>query len=165
MTNAPAELAELADIIEASHTPFTGIAAGWWVLALLSIGLLAALSYWVYRLMQQARQNKALAQAQIAIAAIDVTKADAAQQINILLKRLVRHYEPKSSLLSCPLAEWQDFLQQQQPTTLIPNLAALLYQPNPDPQQCQLFADIANHWLQQSNARQFSQRIREHANA
>ena len=165
MTNTPAELAKLADIIEVSHTPFAGIAAGWWLLAALLLCILAALGYWVYRRRQQVLQNKALEEARHALASIDLQQADAAQQINILLKRLVRHYGANSSLLSCPLPEWQEFLQQQQPTRLLPNLTALLYQPEAEPQQLSLFADFAKTWLHQCDARKLSDCIREHAHA
>lgn len=171
MTNTPAELTELndlaalADIIEANDPPFVGIAPGWWLLAAIALLLLALAGYWIYRKRQQTVFNKALKEARAALASIDVQQPEAAQQINILLKRLVRHYGPNSALLSCSLPEWQDFLQQQQPTVLLPNLTVLLYQPKADPQQTILFADFANSWLRQCDAAKLTNCIREQSYA
>lgn len=174
MTNTPAEqaqlpnqaeLAELADIVEVSELPFTGIAPGWWVLAALVLLLLAALGYWLYQRRQRSKYNQALQEARQALNSIDIQQPDAAQQINILLKRLVRHYSPNSALLSCPLPVWQEFLQQQQPRLLLPNLTVLLYQAEADPQQTASFADFAKAWLQPYDARKLANSIKEHTHA
>lgn len=165
MTNTPAELAALADIIEASEPPFTGIAVGWWLLAAVLLLFMAAFSYWLYHKRQQTRYNQALQEARDALAQINVQRSEAPQQINVLLKRVIRHYAPDSGLLSCSLAEWQAFLQQQNATNQLPDLTALLYQSNADPKQTALFADFANNWLQQCNGHQLADAIKEQPHA
>ncbi len=156
MTEPHPLLAELADIVEAGQAPATGIAAGWWLLALFAL-LAAALVVWLAgkRRFQQ-QQQAALAAARHELQQLSQQTEPNAASINQLLKRLIRHYAPHSTLLGCPVGEWQAFLQQQCPGDW-PDLTTLLYQQTTEPELAQRFARLANTWLSQQTAEQLKQ--------
>ncbi|MCB5226751.1 DUF4381 domain-containing protein [Alishewanella sp. 16-MA] len=124
-------LPQLADIYEPELASSMLPPLGYWLLALLALTLLTALLFWRYRAKQQSRVKRA---AMAELAQIDWQSPQAATALNVLLKRLLKHYQPSHPLLSASTEQWQAFLQQQLPAQLpLPPLATLLYQaPGPD---------------------------------
>ncbi|MDX3772912.1 DUF4381 family protein [Chromatiaceae bacterium AAb-1] len=144
-------LAELADILEPEIATSWLPAPGWWLLMLLIAGLLTFFGCWLYR---RWRFLAARRQAQQLLQQIDLQAADAASQINQLLKRLLLHYHPEQqAVISGSPAQWQHFLQQQQPDITLPPLVSLLYQPQPDADALHRFYQFAVGWLKNFNGR------------
>ncbi len=113
----------------------------------LCIGLLLALLIWVVT--QWYRHWLKNAPRRAALKELEAMPSPSAAQINLLLKRFIRSYNPNHPALSYSGQPWQDFLcglQKKQPVEL-PNLNELLYQQQADPQQVDAFKTFAINWL------------------
>lgn len=124
MADTHSALEQLADISEPAFSLGFQLAPLWWlllVIILLSLGYIALRYYLRWRYLTAKRQALLLL-AQMA------TPPDAAQ-LNQLIKRVLRHYQPAHPALTMGIHDWQRWLSMQQ-TLPLPDLASLLYQPN-----------------------------------
>lgn len=125
MTTTNDLLQHLADIYEPELLLPWQPAVGHYVILILALLLLAALAWRGYHYWQAQAPIRSARQA---LQQIRWQEPAAAEHINHLLKRLLRTYHPAHPMLSAPISAWQDFLQQQLPTSLaLPNLQHLLY--------------------------------------
>lgn len=151
MANTEPQLA-LADIQEPVLNTFWPPAPGWWLLAVLVILLLAYGFRFFWKKWQKAlplRQAKA---------ELRLIKApDQSAELNELLKRLVHYYSPRHPVLSAPVKQWQDFLQQQLPQHSLPDLQAVLYKQQPDQADFALYLQFATQWLNKVSVKQLEQ--------
>jgi hypothetical protein len=136
-------LEQLADISEPAYQLSWQIAPGAYILLVVAIAALAYAGLVFYR------RWCYLAAKRQALTLLLQTQPEAANQINQLLKRVIKHYAPAHPVLTASTLQWQHFLQQQLPDTPLPPLASLLYQAGPDTEQNQQFYQFAQHWLQQ----------------
>lgn len=151
MANTEPQLA-LADIQEPVLNTFWPPAPLWWVLALLVILLLA---YGFRFFWNKWHHSRPLRQAKAELQQIQQPEQSA--QLNELLKRLVRCYNARHPVLSAPLNQWQDFLQQQLPEQALPDLQALLYEAEPVPADFAAYRQFAEKWLNTVSVKQLEQ--------
>lgn len=118
-------LQQLADIYEPELATSWQLAPGHWLIILAVVGVLAAISYYCYRRWQfNAAKRLALAE----LASIDWQAPNAAPTLNLLFKRLFKHYFPQHPLLSSNTQIWQTYWQTLLPATQpLPDLQQLLY--------------------------------------
>lgn len=136
-------LEQLADISEPAYQLSWQIPPG--VYILLVVAIIALLySGWLFY-----QRRRYLAAKRQAIALLSQLQPTATSQINQLLKRVIRHYAPTHPVLAASTLQWQHFLQQQLPDTVLPPLNALLYQANVDSDNNQQFYNFARQWLNQ----------------
>ena len=151
MANTEPQLA-LADIQEPVLNTFWPPAPGWWLLALLLIVVLAYGFRFFWKKWQKAlplRQAKAEFRL--------IKEPDQSAELNELLKRLVSCYSPRHPVLSAPVKQWQDFLQQQLPQHSLPDLQAVLYKQQPDQADFALYLQFATQWLNKVSVKQLEQ--------
>lgn len=151
MANTEPQLA-LADIQEPVLNTFWPPAPLWWVLTLLVILLLA---YGFRFFWNKWHHSRPLRQAKAELQQIQQPEQSA--QLNELLKRLVRCYNARHPVLSAPLNQWQDFLQQQLPEQALPDLQALLYKAEPVPADFAAYRQFAEKWLITVSVKQLEQ--------
>ncbi len=151
MANTEPQLA-LADIQEPVLNTFWPPAPLWWVLTLLVILLLA---YGFRFFWNKWHHSRPLRQAKAELQQIQQPEQSA--QLNELLKRLVRCYNARHPVLSAPLNQWQDFLQQQLPEQALPDLQALLYKAEPVPADFAAYRQFAEKWLNTVSVKQLEQ--------
>jgi len=151
MANTEPQLA-LADIQEPLLNTFWPPAPGWWLLTIL---LMAVLAYGVRFFWTRWQQSLPLRQAKAELRLLK--EAQHSAQLNELLKRLVSCYRPGHSVLSAPVKQWQEFLQQQLPQQALPDLQKLLYQSQPDPADMAAYLQFANLWLNKVSVKQLEQ--------
>lgn len=142
MADTHAALEQLADISEPAFTADFALAPLWWLLLALVLGSLLYLAIWLYlRWRHLAAQREALKLLeQISL------QPDAAAQMNQLLKRVLRHYQPAHPALQLTGQQWQQWLAQQHPLPL-PDLSRLLYQAQRDTDANELFYQFSKAWL------------------
>lgn len=145
MANPVDPLAELADILEPELQLGWQLAAGWWLLIISGLALVAVIAYRFYK---KWRFLAAKRQAQLLLQQIDLQNHQAALHINQLIKRVLQHYAPSHPALSASTEQWQHFLQQQQPDVPLPTLTTLLYQANAETEAVQQFYHFTHNWLQ-----------------
>ena len=151
MANTEPQLA-LADIQEPVLNTFWPPAPGWWLLALLLIVVLAYGFRFFWKKWQKALP---LRQAKAELRLIKEPHQSA--ELNELLKRLVHCYSPRHPVLSAPVKQWQDFLQQQIPQQSLPDLQAVLYKQQPDQADFVLYLQFATQWLNKVSVKQLEQ--------
>jgi hypothetical protein len=148
MANTEPQLA-LADIQEPVLNTFWPPAPGWWLLAVLLILLLAYSFRFSWKKWQKAlplRQAKAEFRL--------IKEPDQSAELNELLKRLVSCYSPRHPVLSAPVKQWQDFLQQQMPQHALPDLQKLLYQQQSEQTDFSAYLQFASQWLNKVSVKQ-----------
>ncbi|WNO60717.1 DUF4381 domain-containing protein [Rheinheimera sp. MMS21-TC3] len=147
MMNTNPALASLADIVEPEFTVYFGLAPIYWLLLICTI---AALAFTIWKLIQRHRYWLAKRQA---IAQLDKLQQqpDTANQINLLLKRVLQHYQPKHPALSANTEQWQLWLAKHLSLPL-PNLNILLYSPAHSEAELNQFYVFAKQWLNQYQA-------------
>ncbi|WP_337843609.1 DUF4381 family protein [Rheinheimera sp.] len=138
---------QLADISEPALATFWPPAPLWWGLALV---LFLLLVWMVRHLMRRRHKQLALRQARQEWAQLSPLQS---AELNQLLKRLVKHYQPTHPALSAALPQWQQLLQSLH-TEPLPDLQHLLYQGAPAEQQQQQFYHWAGALLRQLNVQQ-----------
>ncbi|MBV2127670.1 DUF4381 domain-containing protein [Arsukibacterium indicum] len=142
-------LEQLVDIAEPAYQLSWQIPPGGYILIVIAI---IALVYSGWRVYQRRRYLAAKRQA---IALLAKIPPSASNQINQLLKRVIKHYAPRHPVLTASTRQWQHFLQQQLPGTPLPPLAYLLYQTSGDSDEndnsddSQQFYNFARQWLKQ----------------
>lgn len=151
MANTEPQLA-LADIQEPVLNTFWPLAPGWWMLALL---LLVLLAYGFRFFWKQWQKALPLRQAKAELRLIKEPKQSA--ELNELLKRLLRCYKPRHAVLSAPVQQWQDFLQQQLPQQPLPDLQSLLYKSEPLQDDFAAYRQFATKWLHKVSVKQLEQ--------
>lgn len=151
MANTEPQLA-LADIQEPALNTFWPPAPGWWLLTLLVFVLLAYSFRFFWKKWQK---TLPLRQARAELRLIKEPHQSA--ELNELLKRLVRCYSPGHQVLSAPVQQWQDFLQQQLPQQPLPDLQALLYKPEPLQTDFAAYMHFAKKWLDKVGVKQLEQ--------
>ncbi|HAW94186.1 MULTISPECIES: DUF4381 domain-containing protein [unclassified Arsukibacterium] len=132
---------QLVDIAEPSYQLSWQIPLGIYILLTLIVGMLAYGSWQVYK------RWRFLGAKRQAIILLNQLEPAATNQINQLLKRVVKHYAPAHPVLTASTLQWQGFLQQQLPATPLPALSILLYQGDADPEHSQQFYQFAKCWL------------------
>ena len=148
MANTEQQL-PLADIQEPVLNTFWPLAPGWWLLALVMLLGLA----WIFRfLWLRWQKGLPLRQAKAELKLVH-QKAQVAE-LNELLKRLIRCYQPNHHILAAPVKVWQTFLQQQMPAQSLPDLEKLLYQAQNEPSDVQAYLQFADVWLKKVSATQ-----------
>ena len=151
MANTEPQLA-LADIQEPVLNTFWPPAPGWWLLILLVILLLA----YGFRFFWQ-RWQKALPLRQAKAELQLIKEPQQSAELNELLKRLVRCYRPQHPVLSAPVKQWQDFLQQQLPSQVLPELQSLLYKSESTAEDFTAYRQFAQKWLDKVSVKQLEQ--------
>lgn len=150
--NPPDALSQLKDI----HQPPTGglwpPAPGWWLLALVTL-VLIAVSVWLLRRHRQKTRWRRLARAELArLSAVAEPTPEWFSSLNTLLKQIARECYPERHPEALSGQEWIDFLLAQAPADRIasrPLVEAMVHsalQPgaSADPNQA---LDFARHWL------------------
>ncbi|MFC4656411.1 MULTISPECIES: DUF4381 domain-containing protein [Rheinheimera] len=138
---------QLADISEPALATFWPPAPLWWGLAFF---LLLAVGWLVRRQMRQRQKQLALRQARAEWAALSASQS---AELNQLLKRLVKHYQPTHPALFASVSQWQQLLQSLTAQPL-PDLQHLLYQPQPAAELQQQFYHWAGELLRQLKVQQ-----------
>lgn len=123
MAETGSPLAHLADISEPELVLGFALAPLWWLLiAVLTMALLYLALYFYRRWRYFAPKRQAL----LLLEQIH-RSGDDPTQINQLIKRVLRHYQPAHPALSMDSKHWQQWLAAQC-TAALPDLTALLYQ-------------------------------------
>lgn len=135
-------LEHLADISEPPLELGFELAPIWWLVIVLVITLL---TYLLWRWYRRWRFFAAKRQALQLLGQLEL-KQHPASEINLLLKRVLRHYQPEHPALGMVPADWQCWLSSQHHCAL-PDLTALLYQPGDDKQANRQFYLFAKVWL------------------
>lgn len=148
MINTNPALASLADIVEPEFTAYFALAPIYWLLLICAI---AALAFAAWKLIQRHRYWLAKRHAIVQLAKLQ-QQPDAANQINLLLKRVLQHYQPKHPALSASSAQWQAWLAKQSAVAL-PNLTKLLYSTAYSEAELKQFYAFAKQWLNQYQAK------------
>jgi Tfp pilus assembly protein PilO len=151
MANTEPQLA-LADIQEPVLNTFWPPAPGWWLLALLLIVVLAYGFRFFWKKWQKALPLRQ-AKAELRL----IKEPHQSTELNELLKRLVSCYCPRHAVLSAPVKQWQDFLQQQLPQQPLPDLQKLLYQQQSEQTDFSVYLQFAAKWLNKVSAKQLEQ--------
>lgn len=151
MANTEPQLA-LADIQEPVLNTFWPPAPGWWLLALL---LMVLLAYGFRYFWKKWQKTLPLRQAKAELRLIQEPHQGA--ELNELLKRLVSCYSPRHAVLSAPVKQWQDFLQQQLPQHTLPDLQTLLYRPQPPQEDFTAYLQFVTKWLSKVSVKQLEQ--------
>jgi hypothetical protein len=141
-------LAQLADISEPPLQPGFALAPVWWCLI---IALTVTSVYLTWRLYQRWRFFAAKREALTLLE--QLANADnAASDINLLLKRVLHHYQPAHPALGMTTLQWQCWLaaQQNQP---LPDLTPLLYQADNHADATAQFYQFAKRWLKAYRAK------------
>lgn len=143
----------LADIQEPLLANDWYLAPGWSLLLILLVALLSYLAYrcWRYRQWQQP-VKVALA----ALAELDLTTADAAEQITRLMKRLLLTRQSAHPAVAFSGTAWQQYLlaslpKADLPADALPDLQALHYQSAPPIADIKRYAAFAALWLKKVN--------------
>ena len=136
---------QLVDIAEPSYQLAWQIPPGVYILLALAI---IAFAYTGWLLHKRWRFLGAKRQA---IALLNQLEPEATSQINQLLKRVVKHYAPAHPVLTASTLQWQHFLQQHLPATALPDLSALLYHAEINPEHRRQFYQFAESWLRSLN--------------
>lgn len=148
MLNSNPGLAALADIIEPEFNHQFALAPIYWLLLLISLAIIV---YASWRLIQHRRYWLAKRQAIKQLANLR-QQPDAANQINLLLKRVLQHYQPGHPALSASSEQWQYWLAKDISLPL-PNLSQLLYKATRSPAEVEQFYIFAKQWLSQYQAK------------
>jgi hypothetical protein len=148
IANSNPALAALADIIEPEFTAHFALAPIYWLLLIIS---LAVIVYASWQLIQHRRYWLAKRQAIKQIANMR-QQPDAANQINQLLKRVLKHYQPAHPALSASSEQWQYWLAKDMSLPL-PNLSQLLYKATCSESEVEQFYIFAKQWLIQYHAK------------
>lgn len=148
-------LAQLRDI----HLPHNNIsdypiAAGWWIVLLLTISVFTA-SILCWR--KHRRDNRYRQQALAALSVININNSNSQtfmQELNTLLKQCAKEAYPNHHYLSLHGVHWIEFLQASAPSIKIePELTDFLinnsYQPISKPEMHQAAHDFAAQWFKQ----------------
>ncbi len=141
MANTEPQLA-LVDIQEPVLNTFWPPAPGWWLLAVLVVLFMA----YGFRFFWQ-KWQKALPLRQAKAELRLINRPEQSAELNELLKRLVHCYSPRHPVLSAPVQQWQDFLQQQLPQQSLPDLQSLLYKSAPTEGDFSAYLQFATQWL------------------
>ena len=148
MAETGSPLAQLADISEPELVLGFAMAPLWWLLiALLATSLL----YLALRIYRRWRYFAAKRQAITLLEQLH-NSGDNAAEINQLLKRVLKHYQPAHPALSMDSAHWQQWLAAQSNLPL-PDLTALLYQRENNSTANASFYLFAKAWLQNYKAK------------
>lgn len=142
MADTHSALEQLADIAEPELLQRFALAPLWWLLLALA---LAGAVYLLLSLYQRWRYFAAKRQALQLLEQLALQN-DAPAQINLLLKRVLQHYQPGHPALSCSTTQWQYWLAQQHPLPL-PDLTTLLYQSGKDVKANEQLYQFARAWL------------------
>ncbi|WP_166840571.1 DUF4381 family protein [Rheinheimera pleomorphica] len=142
MADTHSALEQLADIAEPETLQHFALAPLWWLLLAL---VLAGAVYLLLSLYQRWRYFAAKRQALQLLEQLALQN-DAPVQINLLLKRVLQHYQPGHPALSCSTTQWQHWLAQQHPLPL-PDLTQLLYQGRQDVEANEQLYQFARAWL------------------
>lgn len=148
MADTHSALEQLADISEPVLSSGLQLAPLWWLLlaaALLGLTYLAVRLYLRWRFLKPKRQALLLLQ--------QMEHQPDATELNKLIKRVLKHYQPEHSALTMSGQQWQRWLGMQQSLQL-PDLNSLLYQPNtPEADDAtRAFYQFTKQWLLQYNA-------------
>lgn len=118
-------LQQLADIYEPELATSWQLAPGYWLIIVAVVSLLLLIGYCGYR---RWRFNAAKRLALAELTTIDWQSPSAAATLNVLFKRVFKHYFPQHPLLSSNTQIWQAYWQTQLPNKLqLPDLQQLLY--------------------------------------
>lgn len=142
MADTSSPLAQLADIAEPPWQSGFALAPIWWLLIVLIAG---AVLYLLLRLYRRWRFFAAKREALAILAQLDPGTANA-NELNLLVKRVLHHYQPGHPALSMDSVHWQRWLAFQHALPL-PDLSALLYQNTQDATACAQFYYFAKAWL------------------
>lgn len=151
MANTEPQLV-LADIQEPMLNTFWPPAPGWWLLVVAIVLLLA----YGFRFFWQ-RWQKALPLRQAKAELKLIQRQHHVAELNELLKRLLHCYQPQHLVLSAPVKQWQEFLQQQLPDQPLPDLQRLLYQPHSEPLDFEAYLTFATLWLNKVSVKKLEQ--------
>lgn len=132
---------QLVDIAEPSYQLAWQIPPGAYILLALAIIAFAYGSWLLYK------RWRFLGAKRQAIALLNQLEPEATSQINQLLKRVVKHYAPAHPVLTASTLQWQHFLQHYLPATALPDLNALLYHTEVNPEHRRQFYQFAGSWL------------------
>lgn len=139
-------LVNLADIVEPPLPTGIELAPGWWILLVTIILLFVLSAIWLLR---RKRFYQPLRQAQSLLRQYSSEETIHAAQINQLLKRVLKHYQPGHPALASSVNTWQQWLQSTLPTIPLPDLNHLLYKDNPAQDDVSQFYRFAAQWLKQ----------------
>ncbi|WP_397472388.1 DUF4381 domain-containing protein [Rheinheimera sp.] len=142
MAEPGSPLAQLADISEPELVLGFALAPIWW---LLIAALALALFYLALRVYRRWCYFAPKRQALLLLEQIHHS-GDDATQINQLIKRVLRHYQPTHPALSMDSKHWQQWLAMQCQATL-PDLTGLLYQRDDNNEAKAAFYLFAKAWL------------------
>jgi len=151
-TSAPATMPGLADIQEPLLANDWYLAPGWLLLLFL---LLALLSYATYRWWRYRQLQRPVKFALEALAKLNLSAPDAAEQITQLLKRLLMTLTSTHPAVALSGVAWQQYLMTSLPASALstlpadplPDLLALHYQQSPAAEDIQRYATFAALWL------------------
>ncbi|WP_372625972.1 DUF4381 domain-containing protein [Arsukibacterium sp.] len=132
---------QLVDIAEPSYQLAWQIPPGVYILLTLVIIAFIYVGWLLYK------RWRFLGAKRQAITLFNQLEPEATSQINQLLKRLVKHYAPAHPMLTASTDQWQSFLQQHLPATPLPDLNALLYHAEVNPEHRRQFYQFAESWL------------------
>ncbi|HBN87875.1 MAG: hypothetical protein CL577_03190 [Alteromonadaceae bacterium] len=142
MAEPGSPLAQLADISEPELVLGFALAPIWW---LLIAALALALFYLALRVYRRRCYFAPKRQALLLLEQIHHS-GDDATQINQLIKRVLRHYQPTHPALSMDSKHWQQWLATQC-TVALPDLTGLLYQRDDNNEAKSAFYLFAKAWL------------------
>lgn len=139
----------LADIQEPLLTNDWYLAPGWSLLLLIFLALIA---YGGYRWWRYYLQQKPVKYALAELACLDLTAANAPEQITTLLKRLLLTKAPAHPALTMSGTAWQHYLSTSLPANVkpvepLPDLMALHYQRSPANEDVRRYAAFAALWM------------------
>lgn len=148
MTTPDPRLAALIDIQEPLLANDWYMAPIWWLLALLLIGSLCGC---VWYLRKRATEQRPYRDAMSQLNQLELQAQLTPAAITILLKRYLITRQPKHPALAWSGQAWQDFLQQSLAPTLspppLPDLLALHYQAEADPEHIRSYLEFGKFWL------------------
>lgn len=144
-------LASLVDIVEPPLQTSLMPAPGWWFLLFI---FLLVLSVSAIYLIRRRRYYQAKREAQTLLQQFSsACTTNEAAQINQLLKRVVKHYQPHHPILSASTSGWQQWLQATLPHQPLPELNSLLYKDQAIKEDISLFYQFALMWLNRYTGR------------
>ena len=142
MADTHSALEQLADISEPMLPAEFAVTP---VIALSALALLLALVFFLFKGYRRWRYFSAKRHALVLLEQLSVAD-DAPGQINMLIKRVLQHYQKGHPALSYNNRDWQHWLSQQHPLPL-PDLTQLLYRDTSDTAAREQFYQFARGWL------------------
>ncbi len=174
----PTQQLPLADIIQPEPVGLWPLAPGWWLLLLISLALIALLGILLKRYLQTRRiRSQALALLDEARRVYDATAEDESQSnassnycrdVNQVLKRYWRHYNPAPEILTSDGDSWITLLNHVTRSPIFDEKVAGALSQGPYRKIARLNPDVidnaARQWLKQASPRTLS-RCPDHSTA